>query len=164
MGRIKGLALMFIGAAGGAAAAYYADPDRGRTRRARTADQIGAALRDGLDTVENQIDYQAGQAKGAVAERIDTGARDYDPRTLQSKIESEVLGHVDGVPSGEIVVVVEDDTVTLRGPVPTEDQIDEIVRRTRELGPVRAVRNELHLPGEPAPTSQEPIEASHQAS
>lgn len=163
MGRIKGLTLMLIGAAGGAAAAYFADPDRGRARRAQASDQIGAAMRDGLETVEQQIDYQAGQAKGAVAERVDLGQDDYDVRTLQHKVESEVLGHVD-VPSGEIVVSAQDGTVTLRGPVPTQDRIDEIVRRTGEVDGVEAVHDELHLPGEPAPSSQEPIEASHQAS
>lgn len=161
MGKIKGTMLMLIGAAGGAAATYFADPDRGRARRAQAADQLEAAMRDGLDTVEKQVDYQAGQAKGAVAERVNLGGSDYDAKTLQRKVESEVLGHVDA-PSGEIVVVAEDGTVTLRGPVSTQHQIDEIVRRTRNVEGVRDVRNELHLPGEPASTSEEPIEASQQ--
>lgn len=163
MGKFKGLTLMLIGAAGGAAAAYFADPERGRTRRAQVTDQIEAAMRDGIDTVERQVEYKAGQAKGAVAERVDLGRDDYDRRTLEHKVKSEVLGHVD-VPSGEIVVIAEGRAVTLRGPVPTQDRIDEIVRRTGELDGVDRVRNELHLPGEPAPSSQEPIEASHQGS
>lgn len=163
MGKFKGLTLMLIGAAGGAVAAYFADPDRGRARRTQAADQIEAAMRDGLDTVEQQVEYQAGQAKGAVAERVDLGEDDYDLRTLEHKVESEVLGHVD-VPTGEIVVIADDGAVTLRGPVPTQERIDEIVRRTGELDGVDRVHNELHLPGEPAPSSQEPIEASHQAS
>lgn len=162
MGRIKGLALMLIGAAGGAVATYFADPDRGRARRSQAADQLGAAVRDGLETVEKQVDYQAGQAKGAVAERVDLGDRDYDPKTLQRKVESEVLGHVN-VPSGEVVVTAEDGHVTLRGPVATQHLIDEIVRRTRDVDGVRSVDNQLHLPGEDAPSSREPIEVSRQA-
>lgn len=161
MGKFKGLTLMLIGAAGGAAAMYYADPDRGRSRRSQTADQLGAAVRDGLESAEKQVDYRAGQAKGAVAERIDTGDGDYDQRTLKHKVESEVLGHVDA-PSGEIVVIAEDGNVTLRGPVPTESQIEEIVRRTRDLQGVRSVTNQLHLPGATPEPIQEPIEASHQ--
>ncbi len=163
MGKFKDLTLMLIGAAGGAAAMYYADPDRGRTRRAQATDQLGAAVRDGLETAEQQIDYRAGQAKGVVAERVDTGDRDYDDRTLEHKIESEVLGHVDDLASGEVVVIAEDGHVTLRGPVPTQSRIDEIVRRTRDLDGVRSVTNQLHLPGEPAEPSETPIEASHQA-
>lgn len=162
MGKLKNLTLMLIGAAGGAAAMYYADPDRGRARRSQATDQIGAAVRDGLETAEQQIDYRAGQAKGAVAERVDVGEREYDDRTLEHKVESEVLGHVD-VDSGEVVVIAEDGHVTLRGPVPTQSRIDEILRRTRDLRGVRSVTNQLHLPGEPAEPSEEPIEASHQA-
>lgn len=163
MGKFKGLTLMLIGAAGGAAAMYYADPDRGRARRSQAADQLEAAVRDGLEAAEKQVDYQAGQVKGAVAERMDTGNGDYGPRTLKHKVESEVLGHVDA-PSGEIVVVAEDGDVTLRGPVPTQSLIDEIVGRTQALEGVRSVTNQLHLPGETPEPIQEPIEASHQAS
>lgn len=159
MGSFKGLTLMLIGAAGGAAAMYYADPDRGRSRRSQAVDQLGATMRDGLETAEQQIDYRAGQAKGAVAERIDTGDGQYDPRTLKHKVESEVLGHVDA-PSGEIVVVAEDGNVTLRGTVPNESQIEEIVRRTRDLQGVRSVTNQLHLPG----ATPEPVKASIRAS
>lgn len=166
MGKIKGLGLMLIGAAGGAALSHYLDPDRGRARRARAADQLDAALNSGVDEFTSQVDYAAGQAKGAVAERVDVpsaGADDFDVYTLKHKVESEVLGPA-GVASGEVIVdVTEDKIVSLRGPVGSQETMDNIVQRTRELDGVAGVSNLMHLPGDPAPNIEEPLRASEEA-
>lgn len=160
MGKIKGLGLMLVGAAGGAALAHFFDPDRGRTRRAQASDQLESLVRSGIDEATREVDYRAGQAKGAVAERVDLGSDRYDVHTLRNKIESEAIGPA-GVPTGEIIVEVKDDqTVTLRGAVATRDKIEEVVRRTHEVDGVRDVENLLHLPGEPAPNVQPSVEAS----
>lgn len=154
MSKVKGLGLLVIGAAGGAAASHFLDPDRGRTRRAKAADQLGAAARTSLREAERQLDYTAGRVKGAAVEAAKTFApeRDLDERTLKHKVESEVLGHVD-VPTGEVLVSARGGVVELRGQVSTQSQIDEILNRTRDVQGVRGVENLLHLPGQPAPNT-----------
>lgn len=161
MSKAKGLGLLVIGAAGGAAASHFLDPDRGRTRRAKAADQLGSAARTGLREAERQLDYTAGVMKGAALEaaKTVTPERDLDDRTLKHKVESEVLGHVD-VPTGEVLVSARDGVVELRGQVPSQNGMDEIVSRTRSLAGVRGVDNLMHLPGEPAPTTQSARAAS----
>lgn len=41
----------------GAAVAYLFDPDRGRNRRAKLADQAGARIRDTSETVRAKAEY-----------------------------------------------------------------------------------------------------------
>lgn len=161
MSKVKGLGLLVIGAAGGAAASHFFDPVHGRTRRAKAADQLGAAARSGLREAERQVDYTTGRVKGAAIEAAKTfePERELDERTLKHKVESEVLGHVD-VASGEVVVTARDGIVELRGQVSSQNQIDEIVRRTRDLAGVRGVENLLHLPGQPAPNTAAAAAAS----
>ncbi len=161
--KVKGLGLLAIGAAGGVAVTYFLDPDRGRARRAQTTDQLGAKVRSTARQARKQADYAAGRAVGVVAEGLPTESPPGEDQTLKAKVESEVLGHVDGVSPGEIVVTARDGVVELRGQVPTRDTSEELVGRTRRVTGVRDVVNLLHLPGEPAPNVASAREASQQA-
>ncbi len=151
--KVKGLGLLLVGAAGGAALSYFLDPERGRARRALASDQIEAAVRDGLDEIERRADYHSGQLEGAIAEATDVGETPApDDRTLKDRVESEVLGR-EGVPKGAIVVHAERGVVQLRGEVDHQEIIDEVARATRDVDGVRAVENLLHLPGQPEPAT-----------
>lgn len=163
MSKVKGLTLLSIGAAAGATVSYFMDPDRGRSRRAQATDQLGAAARSAVDEARKQADYAAGQAKGAVIESVTPPRHVGDDRTLKAKVESEVLGHVDGVNSGDIVVTAHDGIVGLRGQVASREVADELIRRTRSLPEVRGVEDLLHLPGQPAPNAAAAEAASERA-
>lgn len=160
MSKVKGLGLLAVGAAGGAVAAYFFDPDRGTSRRAQASDQLAAAARDAVENAERQMEYQAGQVQGAVVEAVDGGGETpTDDRTLKHRVETRVLGLGD-VPKGDITVHAERGTVQLRGEVGSPDLIDRIVAATREVDGVRGVENLLHLPGQPEPVTAAPREAS----
>lgn len=151
--KVKGFSLLLIGAAGGATAAYFFDPDRGRSRRAVASDQLAAAARDAVAQAERELDYRTGQIEGAVAEAVDTGDdAPVDDRTLKHRVETRVLGRED-VPKGDIVVHAERGIVQLRGEVGDPVMIEEIVAATREVEGVHGVENLLHLPGQPEPST-----------
>ena len=101
----------------------------------------------------------AEQAKGAVgkaapgAGRAPVEERLNDP-ALARKVESEIFRD-DTLPKGNISVNVEYGVVNLRGEVADRAQMDELVRRTREVDGVRGVENLTHLPNEKAPTKDE---------
>lgn len=157
--KVKGLGLLAVGAAGGAAAAYFFDPDRGISRRAQASDQLAAAARDAVANAEDQLDYRAGQVQGAVVEAVDTGAdAPSDDRTVKHRVETRVLGR-DGIPKGDITVHAERGVVQLRGEVGSPELIERIVAETREVTGVRGVENLLHLPGQPEPATADAREA-----
>jgi osmotically-inducible protein OsmY len=161
--KAKGLGLLLLGAAGGALVQYFVDPIQGRTRRARTMDQAGAAMRDVAAEAERQADYRAGQVKGALHEMTDVGESPApDDKTLKARVESEVLGR-EGIPKGDVVVNAENGVVQLRGQVESQELIRELQARTRAVDGVRGVQVFLHLPGEPEPVTARPIEASRSA-
>jgi osmotically-inducible protein OsmY len=163
MSKTKGLGLLLIGAAGGAAVQYFLDPIQGRTRRARTADQAGAAARDVVREAERQAAYRAGQAQGAVVEATKFGEKAApDDKTLKHRVETRVLGRED-MPKGDVVVHAENGIVQLRGEVDDPELIHWLVRHTRDVEGVADVLNYLHPPGQPAPTTEEAVEASRQA-
>jgi hypothetical protein len=153
LSKVKGLSLFALGAAAGAASQYFFDPVRGRSRRAQASDQLQAAARDGLDEARKKAEYQAGVAKGAALEAAGAGVDTAeDDRTLKHQVETRVLGR-EGMPKGAVVVHVEDGVVQLRGKVPQQSTIDDLVSATRSLQGVRDVQNLLHLPGEPEPSA-----------
>lgn len=143
---------MGFGAAMGAAVTYLLDPEKGPQRRRETAELLRQKAEE-FD-LDQRADFYAGQVKGSFVEAAKSarpGSRSYDVKTLIRKVESEVLGHSD-VPSGEIVVDADPNgVVTLRGQVPNQRLIDELVTATREVDGVSDVHNLLHMPSEPTP-------------
>lgn len=139
----------------GAALAYFLDPERGRTRRAKTADQLGALVRTIGDRSVRVSRRVTSDVEGKV-EKLRHRQTDWqapDDKTLTDKVETELFGHPD-VPKGSIVVNAEHGTVVLRGQVSEPAQIDELERLVRDIQGVEDVKNLLHLPGEPAPNKR----------
>jgi osmotically-inducible protein OsmY len=80
----------------------------------------------------------------------DAGAAQPDDATLAHKVETELF-RSDDVPKGQINVNAELGVVYLRGEVPEQSMIDDLVGRAREIDGVSRVESLLHLPGQEAP-------------
>jgi osmotically-inducible protein OsmY len=80
-------------------------------------------------------------------------SKDVDDTTLAHKVETEIFRD-DSVPKGQININAQDGVVQLRGEVPSEDMVNDLVEKTRSVQGVRDVENLLHLPGTPAPMHQ----------
>lgn len=117
-----------------------------------------AWLNKNQDTAKRYVERYAGQAKGMAgsvpgAGRAPAEERLNDP-ALAAKVESEVFRDKD-VPKGNINVNVENGVVYLRGEVPDQAMMDDLVARARQVDGVKGVENLLHLPSEAAPTKDE---------
>jgi osmotically-inducible protein OsmY len=158
---------MAFGAAAGAAAAWFLDPNDGARRRNVARDKALKYARRGGAEVTRKADYAAGQAKGAVAQatpsdRAPAEERLNDP-ALQAKVESELFRPADA-PKGQVSVNVEHGVVWLRGEVESPELIRSLGERAGQVEGVRGVENLLHGPGTPAPHKDEPREQATRAS
>ena len=134
-----------IGATVGAAGAYLFDPERGRTRRAKLADQSTAALRTARDRARAKARYQQGVARG-MAHRLTEAFHEpivVDDDTLLQKIRSEAVGRWDG-PKRDLEIDVRDGTVIVRGPA-GRDQAGELIRLVESVDGVRMVSDEMKV-------------------
>jgi hypothetical protein len=146
--------LTTVAGAAGAAAAYVFDPERGRARRAQVRDQLFSRFNSTRSTLQKQARYASGPVTGAV-KKVTPGTAnkpDLNDAGLAQKVES-VIFRPEDAPKGRVSVNVEDGVVFLRGEVETQEQIDMLVRSADHVDGVKEVRNLMHLPGEPAPTS-----------
>lgn len=147
-------------AAAGAAAAYLLDPAAGRGRRARLADRARGLPRRGARRTEalarKKVERARDRATG-LAHELARDEEDLVPEnepTLVDKIRSEILGQERWQPHTINVDAAAGD-VALRGQLDRPDQIEELVRRVREVPGVESVANYLHLPGTPPPNVEE---------
>jgi len=126
-----------------AAGMYLFDPDRGRSRRAKLADQTAAFFRKSGERIGAKARYQRGVAQGAMHKMAEPfqPAEDIDDNTLLQKVRSEALGRWPG-PRRGVEVDVEGGTVTLRGPV-TREHAQELVQLVAAVDGVEAVSDEL---------------------
>jgi len=136
---------LVIGAAAGAAAVWFLDPNDGVRRRNVVRDK---ALKYGRQTgaqAQRTANYAAGQAKGAAYEAAPTGdkPKDLNDPTLTRKVESEIFRAADS-PKGDVSVNVENGVVYLRGRVPDEDAIRQLAEDAAKVDGVRGVENLLH--------------------
>jgi osmotically-inducible protein OsmY len=88
-----------------------------------------------------------GRIRGLVAK---THPKHYDDATLKDKVESELFRDEHEV-KGSISVNAQEGVVQLRGQLPSQDLIDALVARTKQIHGVRDVESLLHLPGTEAP-------------
>ncbi|HWH33714.1 MAG TPA: BON domain-containing protein [Acidimicrobiales bacterium] len=154
-GRLRALWWGALGACG----AYYFDPDRGRSRRARLADQVASARRQRQKAVEAEARYQEGQLQGDLARAA--GAGTFTPED-DIDIANEVHAAISGLDAAtsDVTVEVVDGVATLRGQLATPAAIDEVTSRVRAVAGVVEVRSFLHLPGTPAPNKAASLAAS----
>jgi osmotically-inducible protein OsmY len=158
MSVIRKAGLSTLAGAAGAAAAYIFDPERGRTRRAQARDQMVSRARRARRELDKRARYAAGTATG-VARRATgsgSGTAELNNTALARKVES-VIFRPEDAPKGRVSVNAEGSVVFLRGEVENQDQIDGLVRSAEHVEGVSEVRNLMHLPGEAAPTKDDPL-------
>ena len=145
------LRVFLIGLGAGALLALFADPASGKRRRAMARDKPGAYRRRSSRQVAagGRSVRTAIQARKAQLAHRRPADRDYDDATLTDHVRSE-LGR-DPLAHQGILVNAQHGVIQLRGQVGSEDDIEELVKRTEEINGVRAVENLLHVPGTPAP-------------
>jgi osmotically-inducible protein OsmY len=145
------LRVFLIGLGAGALLALFADPASGKRRRAMARDKAGAyRRRSSRQVAAGGRSVRSGiQARKAQLAHRTPVERDYDDATLTDHVRSE-LGR-DPLAHQGILVNAQRGVIQLRGQVGSEDDIEELVKRTEEINGVRAVENLLHVPGAPAP-------------
>ncbi|HSK92898.1 MAG TPA: BON domain-containing protein [Candidatus Angelobacter sp.] len=152
-GLLRRLLVVAGSAVAGAAAALLLDPARGRSRRARLADQAAATVRRGARITERAVRRVRGEVSGrmsAMRHANSEGDPFPDDVTLSDRVQSELFRD-ERIPKGQLNVNVERGIVVLRGEVPDESMRADLAQRVEAMPGVWAVRNLLHLPGETAP-------------
>lgn len=135
----------------GAALLYLFDPERGRGRRARLRDQLGAAVRRSRRDLDRATRRIEDSARGAIAQLDQAGRPEpADDLTILSRVESVLFG-MPGFPKGSVNAEVVDGRLILRGEVEDEELAREIVLAATRVSGVVSVENLLHPKGTPAP-------------
>jgi osmotically-inducible protein OsmY len=138
------------GALLGAAAAYLADPERGRARRSELEQRGGRIAREATETARNVVEDGTQRLAGAVREATPELSSP-DDAVLIERVRSEAIGPSKARNSA-IVTTVEDGVVSVRGQVDAEEQRRDLIARIGDVDGVRHVVDLTHLPSEPAPT------------
>jgi osmotically-inducible protein OsmY len=114
-----------------------------------------AWLSKNQETAKRYVDRYAGQAKGMAGSVPGVGREPAEQRlndpALAAKVESEVFRDKQ-IPKDKLSLNVENGVLHLRGEVPDQDTMDELVARARKVDGVKGVENLTHLPSEAAPT------------
>jgi osmotically-inducible protein OsmY len=155
---MRSLIAFATGAAVGAAATHFLDPDSGRKRRHQLRDQAASKASAGASRAATTASYAAGKAKGAVVSatpRMPGGHRieDVDDVTLARKVETEIFRDP-SAPKGDVSIDVQAGVVYLRGMVADEAWIDRLADEAKKVEGVKGVKNLLHHPGTPTPAAE----------
>ena len=138
---------ILIGAAIGAAAAWFLDPNDGTRRRNVVRDKTMKYARRGKEEAARKATYAGETVKGkatAVAPgtgREPAGERLNDP-AIKAKVESEIFRDPDS-PKGQVSVNVEDGVVYLRGELDDEAKIEGLREAAARVEGVRGVESLL---------------------
>jgi osmotically-inducible protein OsmY len=142
-----------LGAALGALAALFLDPQSGKRRRKQLVSRIGGFFRHGARRTARLSRGLAAEAHGVKQKATHLRERPKEQpndATLAAKVESEVFRDA-GMPKGQVDVNAENGIVILRGQVDRPELIEELERKVRKVHGVHDVENLLHLPGTEAP-------------
>jgi osmotically-inducible protein OsmY len=136
-------------AMGGAALAYFLDPQNGRRRRHQSRDQLLSLARQGTKRARKLVHHAtsdaAGQARRAAHALRKPEEVELDDTTLVDKVESIVFRQHD-VPKGQININAENGVVFLRGQVEDPELVEALEARVRKVRGVKDVENLLHTP------------------
>ncbi|HEX6301827.1 MAG TPA: BON domain-containing protein [Acidimicrobiia bacterium] len=134
-----------VAAAAGAAIAYLFDPDRGRSRRARLADQAAARARDTAGAVKAKAEYQKGVAKGIIHDVTEPlrGEEKFDDDTLLQKVKSEALGYWPD--SHDIEVDITNGLVRVSGTVGNESDRKKLIKLIRDVEGVGLIDDRIKV-------------------
>lgn len=145
-----------IAVAGGAAIAYFLDPERGRSRRAQTIDRLAGTVRRTADSAARagrKLSSDAGGWTNMVVSLPARRAREpLDDATLAHKVET-VLFRDPEIDKGKININAENGVIVVRGEVPM-DVARQIEIRVRRIDGVKEVHNLLHEPVETPPATE----------
>jgi osmotically-inducible protein OsmY len=149
------LLTLLFGAAAGAAAAHFLDPDSGTRRRNQLRDKAASKAGTAKEQVAGTAGTAAAKAKGAAMTAAPTGDRleDADDVTLARKVETEIFRDADA-PKGDVSVDVQAGVVYLRGMVADQAWIERLADEAKKVDGVKGVKNLLHRPGTPAPAAE----------
>jgi osmotically-inducible protein OsmY len=150
-----------LGAATGAAAAHFLDPDSGRKRRHQARDQAASTASSAASAVSSQAHYAAGTVKGAAHAVTPHRHEEMDDATLADRVRSEIFRDAEA-PKGSVSVDVQAGVAYLRGEVPDQRWIDRFGAEARKVGGIDGVNNLLHTPGTPSPPAEPRFLASEQ--
>jgi osmotically-inducible protein OsmY len=149
---------LIFGAALGAAAAWFLDPNDGTRRRNTTRDKALKLARKGKDQATQEATYATNTVKGKAAAVAPTTDREpaeerlNDP-ALKAKVESEIFRSEDA-PKDKVSVNVEDGVVYLRGELDDPEAVERLREAASKVDGVQGVESLLHGPDEPAPTKE----------
>ena len=135
-----------IGASIGAAMAFLFDPQRGKSRRARLADQLSALTRRSVRATQRAGRIAVSTASGKLQAITHSGDRIELPndQTLAEKVETALFRNPK-VPKGNININAEEGVIILRGEVPNETMRRGLERDAAKVIGVEDVRNLLHV-------------------
>jgi osmotically-inducible protein OsmY len=142
-----------LGAATGAAAAHFLDPDSGRKRRNQARDQATSKASTAASAVSSQAHSAAATVKGAASTITPTRHEAMDDATLADRVRSEIFRPADA-PKGSVSVDVQARVVYLRGEVTDQAWIDRLGDEARKVEGIDGVKNLLHAPGTPTPAAE----------
>ncbi len=148
------LLTFLLGAAAGAAASHFLDPESGRRRRSEMREQAVSKVQSGAGQAATTASHAAHKAKGVVSHATPTGTRLEDPDdvTLARKVETEIFRAADA-PKGDVSVNADAGVVYLRGTA-EEPWIARLADEAGKVEGVKGVKNLLHRPGTPAPAPE----------
>src|SRR5918992_157426 len=139
---------ILFGAAVGAAAAWFLDPNDGTRRRHLVRDKTMKYARLGKGEAARKATYAGETVKGKVTAAAPGTSREpaeerLNDAALKAKVESEIFRDPDA-PKGQVSVSVEDGTVQLRGELDDESTIEGLREAAAKVEGVRAVESLLH--------------------
>src|SRR5919199_2627419 len=125
--RPRQMPFFLAAAVGGAAVAYFLDPQNGTRRRHVGRDRALSLARHGARRGRKLVHHAASDARGYYerARHARGGTEDVDDTTLVDKVESIVFRDKD-VPKGQINVNAENGVVFMRGQVARQELVDAL--------------------------------------
>jgi osmotically-inducible protein OsmY len=141
---------ILFGAAIGAAAAWFLDPNDGTRRRNVVRDKTMKYAQRGKEEAARKATYAGTAVKGKVTSAAPgTGREPAEERlndpALKAKVESEIFRDPE-VPKGRVSVSVEEGVVSLRGELEDQATIDALRDAAAKVDGVRGVESLLHTP------------------
>jgi osmotically-inducible protein OsmY len=150
-----------LGAAAGAAAAHFLDPDSGRTRRGQARASATSTATSAASAVSTQAHSAANAVKGATHAATPSRTEPMDDMTLADRVRTDIFRD-DAAPKGGVSVDVQAGIAYLRGEVPSDEWVERFGAEARKVNGIEGVKNLLHTPGTPTPTAEPRSLASEQ--
>jgi len=142
-----------LGAAAGAAAAHFLDPDSGRKRRNHARAQASTKATNAASAVSTQAHHAAGTMKGVAHAVTPHRHEEMDDMTLADRVRSEIFRDHEA-PKGSVSVDVQAGVAYLRGEVADQAWIERLGSDARKVQGITGVKNLLHAPGTPTPAAE----------